>query len=175
MPLPRKPIELLSPARDLRVGIAAIDAGADAVYIGAPQFSARQAAGNSIEDIAALCRYAAVFDCRVLVALNTLLTDEERKEAVRIAWQAYEAGAYALIVQDRSLLQEDLPPIRLHASTQCDNRTTEDVLQREQEGFRRVVLARELTIDEIRSIREHTDTELEAFVHGYSVVYKVNK
>ncbi len=161
---------MLSPARDLIVGKAAIDAGADAVYIGAPLFSARQAAGNSIADIKELCRYAHIFSCRVLVALNTLLTDEERREAVSIAWQLYKAGADALIIQDLNLLGEDLPPIRLHASTQCDNRTAEDVIMRRQQGFRRAVLARELTIEEIRRIRERLgergDMELEAFIHG---------
>ncbi len=159
-------ISLLAPARDLRVGMAAIDAGADAVYVGAPEFSARQAAGCSTEDIEKLCRYAHLFGCKVLVALNTLLTDEERKKAVKIAWEVYEAGADALIIQDLRLLQESLPPIRLHASTQCDNRTTEDVLARERQGFSRAVLARELTIDEIREIRRNTNIELEAFVHG---------
>ena len=163
---PKTPIELLSPARDLSVGKAAIDAGADAVYIGAPMFSARQAAGNSIEDIAELCRYAHMFSAKVLVALNTLLTDEELHEAAEIAWKVYEAGADALIVQDMNLLKEDLPPIRLHASTQCDNRTPEDVIERQKAGFRRAVLARELTIEEIRNIRKQTEIELEAFVHG---------
>ncbi|MBR1808844.1 MAG: U32 family peptidase [Paludibacteraceae bacterium] len=159
-------IELLAPARDLQVGKAAIDAGADAVYIGAPQFSARSAAGNSIEDIGELCRYAHLFDAKVLVALNTLLTEEERGQAAEMAWQVYKAGADALIVQDLKLLRETLPEIRLHASTQCDNRTLEDVLARERQGFRRAVLARELTLEEIREIRRETDIELEAFVHG---------
>ncbi len=159
-------IELLAPARDIETGIAAIDAGADAVYIGAPKFGARAAAGNSVSSIGRLCRYAHQFDAKVLVTLNTLLTDSERREASALAWELYEAGADALIVQDLRLLQEDLPPIRLHASTQCDNRTAEDVQARERDGFKRVVLARELGIDEIAAIRKATTVELEAFVHG---------
>lgn len=160
------PITLLAPARDLVVGRAAIDAGADAVYIGAPRFGARQAAGNSLSDISELTRYAHLFGAKVLVTLNTLLTDEERTEAVELAWQLYEIGVDALIIQDLNLLLEKLPPIRLHASTQCDNRTPEHVAQLERLGFQRVVLARELTIDEIRAIRSTTSVELEAFVHG---------
>lgn len=159
-------IELLSPARDAAVGKAAIDAGADAVYIGAPRFSARQAAGNSLADIAELCRYAHLFEAKVLVALNTLLTEDELKEAVDIIWQLYEIGVDALIIQDMNLLKMPLPPIRLHASTQCDNRTIEDVIAREKSGFKRAVLARELSIEEIKNIRQATTIELEAFVHG---------
>lgn len=161
-------IELLAPAKNLEVGKAAIDAGADAVYIGAPLFSARQAAGNSVDDIRALCAYAHTFGCKVLVALNTLLTEEEKQEAVRIAWDVYKAGADALILQDLSLLTmpDQLPPIRLHASTQCDNVSPERVLQLQALGFKRVVLARELSLEEIRAVRAVTDVELEAFVHG---------
>ncbi|MBQ8100030.1 MAG: U32 family peptidase [Paludibacteraceae bacterium] len=159
-------IELLSPAKNLTVGKAAIDAGADAVYIGAPRFGARAAAGNSVADIAALCRYAHVFGAKVLVTVNTLMSDSERKAAAQMAWQLYEAGADALIVQDLRLLEENLPPVRLHASTQCDNRAAVDVLAREREGFKRVVLARELTIEEIKAIRAQSGVELEAFVHG---------
>ena len=159
-------LELLSPARDLEVGKSAIDCGADAVYIGAPQFSARHAAGNSVEDIAALCRYAHRFGAKVLVALNTILTDEELTKAHRIIWQMYDVGVDALIVQDMGLLTLDLPPIRLHASTQCDNRTPQKIRFLEQAGFKRVVLARELSLRQIREIRRQTTVELEAFVHG---------
>ncbi len=159
-------IELLAPARDLTVGRAAIDSGADAVYIGAPRFGARQAAGNSIADIAALCDYAHLFDVRVWVTRNTLLTDEELPAAVALAWQLYEVGVDGLIIQDLRLLNENLPPLRLHASTQCDNRSLERVKEIESLGFQRVVLARELSLEEIRTIREHTQIELEAFVHG---------
>lgn len=160
------PLTLLAPAKDAQTGMAAIRAGADAVYIGAPKFGARQAAGNSIEDIRSLVEYAHLYGVQVLVTLNTLLTDEERHEAVQIARQLYEAGVDALIIQDLRLLSEDLPPIRLHASTQCDNRSVERVKTLEELGFRRVVLARELSIEEIRSIRQQTDVELEVFVHG---------
>lgn len=163
----------MAPARDIAVGKAAIDAGADAVYIGAPQFGARQAAGNSVEDIAELVRYAHVFGTQVLVTLNTLLRDDEYAPACALAHQLYKVGVDALIIQDLHLLECDLPPIRLHASTQCDNRTAEQVLALQAMGFRRVVLARELSISEIRTIHEavvrsgtEEPIELEAFVHG---------
>lgn len=166
-------LTLLAPARDIEVGKAAIDAGADAVYIGAPQFGARQAAGNSVEDIAELVRYAHVFGAQVLVTLNTLLRDDEYAPACALAHQLYKAGVDALIIQDLHLLEYDLPPIRLHTSTQCDNRTAEQVLALQAMGFRRVVLARELGINEIRNIHEavvcsatENPIELEAFVHG---------
>ena len=165
----------MAPARDLEVGIAAIQAGADAVYIGAPEFGARQAAGNSLNDIAELVKYAHRFGVQVLVTLNTLLHDDEYPRACALAHELYKVGVDALIIQDLNLLQYDLPPIRLHASTQCDNRTPEQVLQLQQLGFRRVVLARELSIEQIRDIH-HTlyasplasqaPIELEAFVHG---------
>ena len=142
-------ISLLAPARDLEVGKAAIQAGADAVYIGAPEFGARQAAGNSLEDIAALVEYAHRFGVQVLVALNTLLHEHEYPRACALAHELYNIGVDALIIQDLKLLDYDLPPIRLHASTQCDNRTAEHVLRLQQLGFRRVVLARELSLDQI--------------------------
>ena len=166
-------MELLAPAKNIEVACAAIMAGADAVYIGAPRFGARQAAGNSMEDIRQLTGYAHRFGVKVLVTVNTLMDDNERREAAQMAWQLYDAGVDALIVQDMRLLTEDLPPIRLHASTQCDNRTPEQVVQLQHAGFRRAVLARELTIDQIRAIREATladnpdqPIELEVFVHG---------
>lgn len=166
-------MELLAPAKNSEVARAAIMAGADAVYIGAPRFGARQAAGNSIEDISALTKYAHRFGVKVLVTVNTLMDDAERKEAAKMAWALYEAGVDALIVQDLRLLRESLPPIRLHASTQCDNRTAEQVVALQRMGFRRAVLARELTIEEICAIREATladnpeqPIELEVFVHG---------
>ncbi|MBQ9439351.1 MAG: U32 family peptidase [Paludibacteraceae bacterium] len=159
-------LELLSPARDCQVGKIAIDSGADAVYIGAPQFSARSAAGNSIDDIKQLCQYAHFFGAKVLVALNTILSDKELIQARDIVYRLYDAGADALIVQDMGLLTLDLPPIRLHASTQCDNRTPQKVKMLEDAGFSRVVLARELSVQQIREIREQTKVELEAFVHG---------
>ena len=163
----------MAPARDLEVGKAAIDAGADAVYIGAPEFGARQAASNSIEDIAALVKYAHRFGAQVLVTLNTLLHDDEFPRACALAHDLYKVGVDALIIQDLNLLNYDLPPIRLHASTQCDNRTPEQVLHLQQLGFRRAVLARELSLQQISNINNAILTqdskfkiELEAFVHG---------
>ena len=161
------PLSLLSPARDKSVAQAAIQAGADAIYIGAPAFGARQAAGNSIEDLAEVVRYAHTYGVKVLVTLNTLLHDDEYPQAVEMAQDLYRIGVDALIIQDLHLLDFDLPPIRLHASTQCDNRTPEQVKRLRELGFKRVVLARELGIDEIRAIHEAVpDIELEAFVHG---------
>ena len=160
-------ISLLAPARDLEVGKAAIQAGADAVYIGAPEFGARQAAGNSLEDIATLVEYAHRFGVQVLVTLNTLLHEYEYPRACTLAHELYSIGVDALIIQDLKLLDYDLPPIRLHASTQCDNRTAEHVLRLQQLGFRRVVLARELSLHQIAEIHNAIpDIELEAFVHG---------
>lgn len=159
-------IELLSPAKDLNCGIEAVNHGADAVYIGAPKFGARAAAGNSLEDIRTLCDYAHQFGVRVYVALNTILKEDELGEAQRLVWSLYEAGADALIVQDMALMQMDLPPVPLHASTQTDNRTVEKVHFLEQAGFTQVVLARELSLDEIRRIASETDVALEVFVHG---------
>lgn len=170
-------ISLLAPARDLEVGKVAIQAGADAVYIGAPEFGARQAAGNTLEDIAALVEYAHRFGVQVLVTLNTLLHEHEYPRACALAHELYNIGVDALIIQDLKLLDYDLPPIRLHASTQCDNRTAEHVIRLQELGFRRVVLARELSLDQITEIHQttlrhttlHHSTpciELEAFVHG---------
>ena len=146
--------------------MAAIDHGADAVYIGGPAFGAREKAGNSIEDIEKLCCHAALFDAKVYVTLNTLLYEKEMEPARQLAWDCWNAGVDALIVQDLNLLQLDLPPISLHASTQCDNLTVERVKELEQLGFEQVVLGRELTIDEIREIRRQTTVPLEFFVHG---------
>ena len=161
-----KKIELLSPAKDAEVGIAAIDHGADAVYIGGPDFGAREKASNSIEDIERLCRHAALYDAKVYVTLNTLLYDNELERARKIAYDCWNAGVDALIVQDMQLLQLDLPPIPLHASTQCDNLTVDKVQQLEVLGFEQVVLGRELSIKQIREIREKTNVPLEFFVHG---------
>lgn len=162
-----KNLELLSPARDLATGIAAIDHGADAVYIGGPQFSARRAAGNSVAEIGKLAEYAHRFNARVYVALNTLLRDDELEAARQLAWQAFDAGADALIIQDMGLLELDLPPIALHASTQTDNRSPEKVRFLEAAGFSQIVLARELSLDEIRAIAAQTKSaRLEFFIHG---------
>ena len=160
------PIELLSPAKDLEVGLAALNHGADAVYIGGPAFGAREKVGNSIADIAKLCDHAALFDAKVYVTLNTLLFDHELEQARKIAYDCWNAGVDALIVQDMKLLQLDLPPIALHASTQCDNLTVEKVKALEMAGFSQVVLGRELSLDEILEIRRQTTVPLEFFVHG---------
>lgn len=159
-------IELLAPAKDLEVGMAAINHGADAVYIGGPAFGAREKVANSMKDIEQLCRHAALFDAKVYVTLNTLLRDEEFEEARKIAWQCWDAGVDAILVQDLRLLTLDLPPIALHASTQCDNLTVERVKELEEMGFSQVVLGRELNIDQIREIRRQTTVPLEFFVHG---------
>ena len=161
-----KKIEILSPAKNLEVGIAAINHGADAVYIGGPSFGAREKVGNSIEDIEKLCNHAAVFGAKVYVTLNTLLFDNELEQARKIAWDCYNAGVDALIVQDMALLMMDMPPIALHASTQCNNTTAEKVKFLEDVGFKQVVLARELSINEIKEIRSKTTVPLEFFVHG---------
>ena len=161
-----KKIELLSPAKDAEVGMAAINHGADAVYIGGPDFGAREKAGNSIEDIERLCRHAALYDAKVYVTLNTLLYGRELERARKIAYDCWNVGVDALIVQDMQLLQLDLPPIPLHASTQCDNLTVEKVQQLEELGFEQVVLGRELSLKQIREIREKTTVPLEFFVHG---------
>ena len=161
-----KKIELLSPAKDAEVGIAAINHGADAVYIGGPDFGAREKASNTIEDIERLCRHAALFDAKVYVTLNTLLYDNELERARKMAYDCWNAGVDALIVQDMKLLQLDMPPIPLHASTQCDNMTLEKVQQLEQLGFEQVVLGRELSLKQIKEIREKTMVPLEFFVHG---------
>ena len=137
------------------------------MYIGAPAFGARQAAGNSLEDLAEVVNYAHTYGVQVLVTMNTLLHKDEYPEAVSLAHALYKIGVDALIIQDLHLLELDLPPIRLHASTQCDNRTPEQVKRLKELGFKRVVLARELGIEEIRAIHEEVpDIELEAFVHG---------
>ena len=161
-----KKIELLSPTKNLEVGIAAINHGADAVYIGGPSFGAREKVGNSIEDIEKLCNHAAVFGAKVYVTLNTLLFDNELEQALKIAWDCYNAGVDALIVQDMALLMMDMPPIALHASTQCNNTTAEKVKFLEDVGFKQIVLARELSINEIKEIRSKTTVPLEFFVHG---------
>ena len=160
-------IELLSPARNLECGIEAIKHGADAVYIGAGRFGARQAAGNPVEDITELTRFAHFYGAKVYVTVNTILKDSELPDAEKLIWQLYEAGADALLVQDMAVLKMNLPPIALHASTQCDVRSVEKVRFLADCGFTRVVLARELSLDEIRTIHEVCpDVELECFVHG---------
>ena len=145
----RFPLELLAPARDADVARAAIDHGADAVYIGGPGFGARAAAGNSLDDLAQLAAWAKNYHARVYMTLNTVLFNDELDEAVRLAWQAYDAGVDALIIQDMGLLTEELPPLEIHASTQCDIRTPEKAAFLDNLGFNQIVLARELTLEEI--------------------------
>ena len=146
--------------------MAAINHGADAVYIGGPSFGAREKASNSIADIERLCRHAALYDAKVYVTLNTLLYIGELERARQLAYDCWNAGVDALIVQDMQLLQLDLPPIPLHASTQCDNLTVERVQQLESLGFSQVVLGRELSLKQIKEIREKTTVPLEFFVPG---------
>ncbi len=163
-------IELLSPARNADIGIEAVNHGADAVYIGGPSFGARATADNSVEDIARLARHAHRFNSRVFVTINTILRDDELEPARQLAWQLYDAGVDALIVQDMGLLMlEDFPPIQLHASTQTDIRTPEKARFLQDAGFSQIVLARELTLQQIEAIRANTSPErcvLEYFVHG---------
>ena len=172
MPLPHQ-LELLSPARDADIGIEAVNHGADAVYIGGPGFGARASAGNALADIERLARHAHRFDARIFVTLNTILRDDELEPARQLAWQLYEAGADALIIQDMGLLQLDLPPIQLHASTQTDIRTPEKARFLQDAGLSQIVLARELDLQEIAAIRDAlgaaTDPArctLEFFIHG---------
>ena len=161
-----KSLELLAPAKNLEYGIAAVNHGADAVYIGAGKFSARKAAGNSLGDIEALVAHAHRYHARVYVALNTILFDAELEAARDLIQDLYNIGVDALIIQDMGLLEMDLPPIPLFASTQTDNRSLDWVRFLEASGFQRVILARELSLKEIRTIRRGTRVPLEAFVHG---------
>lgn len=162
----RARIELLAPAANAVVGRAAIDAGADAIYIGGPGFGAREGAANPMDEIAGLTDYAHAYGCRVYMTMNTILFDSELRSAERQAHQAYDIGVDALIVQDMAFLRMSLPPIALHASTQTYNITPERVQFLEQVGFQRVVLERGATLEQIRAIRHTTSVELEAFVHG---------
>lgn len=160
-------LELLAPARNLECGIAAIDHGADAVYIGAQRFGARAAAGNSMDDIRKLCSYAHVFKVKVYVTVNTIVYDDELQATQQLIKDIYDAGADAILVQDMGLLRMSLPPIALHASTQTDNRNAEKVAWLASKGFSRVVLAREFSAEEIRAIHKAVPSvELEVFVHG---------
>ena len=162
------PLELLAPAKNLACGIAAIDHGADAVYIGAPKFGARAAVGNSIDDIRQLCEYAHQFDAKIYVTLNTIVYDDELEQVRGLIDELAAIGVDAVLVQDMGLLQfMDGKPFEIHASTQTDNRTADKVHWLKQLGFSRAVLARELSAEEIAEIhREVPDIELEVFVHG---------
>jgi putative protease len=159
-------LELLSPAKTAEIGREAILHGADAVYIGGPAFGARHNASNTLEDIAALVEFAHRYRARIFVTMNTILHDAELETAEKQIRQLYDAGVDALIVQDMAMFEMDLPPIQLHASTQCDIRTVEKAKFLSQVGFSQLVLAREVTIEQIRAIRAEVDTPLEYFIHG---------
>ena len=161
-----EPIELLAPAGDLEKGKAAILCGADAVYMGATAFGARVNAGNSLEDIGELVHFAHVFGARVYATINTLLRDNEMDQAVSLIHQLWGIGVDAVIIQDVGLLQCELPPIPIFASTQMHNASMEKVQFLEAVGFSRVILARELSLEQIREIRSKTSVPIETFVHG---------
>lgn len=163
---PTNKLELLSPAREAAIGREAILHGADAVYIGGPSFGARHNAGNSLSDIAGLTSFAHRYGAKVFVTLNTILHDNELEPARRLIHQLYDAGVDALIVQDMGILQMDIPPIDLHASTQCDIRTVEKARFLSQVGFSQIVLARELSLTQIADIRDNIDANIEFFIHG---------
>lgn len=164
--MPMSKIELLLPAKDLSGGKTAVNHGADAVYTGAPAFGARQAAGNSLQDIEELVRYAHLYGSKVHVTVNTLLYDNELEAAQKLIWELYNIGVDAVLVQDLGLLKLDLPPIALHASTQCHNHNLERTQFLEKLGFTRAVLARETDLATVQQIHNQTNIELEAFVHG---------
>ena len=162
--------ELLAPAKDLETGIAAINCGADALYIGAPSFGARHLAGNSLDDIKTLTDYAHKFNVKIHVTINTILTDNELEDAKILIENLYKIGVDAIIVQDMGLInlaiKNELPPIVIHASTQCNNRGVKKVKFLEEIGFSRAILARELSVEKIREICKNTNIEIETFIHG---------
>ncbi|MFH6943891.1 U32 family peptidase [Flavobacterium sp. FlaQc-50] len=162
----KKKIEILAPAKDLIGGIAAINSGADAVYIGAPLYGARSNATNSIEDVAALVKYAHLFNAQVFVVINTILYDNELETCRLMIWELYNIGVDALIIQDMAIMEMDLPPIVLHASTQANNRDADKIKFLKDAGIKRVVLARELNLHQIKEIYDKADVELEFFVTG---------
>ena len=161
-------LELLAPARNAEIGIAAIDCGADAVYIAGPAFGARAAAGNPVDEIARLCRHAHLYGAKIHATVNTLLQGGELQEALDLMWALYEAGVDVFIIQDLQLLEHPLPPVELHASTQTAIRTPERAQELASLGFSRLVLERQLSLDEIRVIRAAVPAscELEFFIHG---------
>lgn len=165
MPQPRL-IELLSPARDAATAISAITHGADAVYMGPERFGARASAGNTLADLARVAEFAHRYDARLYATVNTILMDHELADAERLIRNLYHIGVDALIVQDMGILRLDIPPIALHASTQCDTRTPEKARFLQDVGFSQIVLARELTVEEIKRISDVVDVALECFVHG---------
>lgn len=159
-------LELLAPAKNMEQGIAAINHGADAVYIGAPLFGARVAAGNAIQDIEKLTEYAHLYGSKTFATVNTLLFDNELEKARQLIWSLYNIGVDAIIVQDMGLLEMDLPPIELHASTQTHNTDPRRVKFLEQVGFKRIILARETSLEQMTALRKETSADLEAFIQG---------
>ncbi|MBR5249624.1 MAG: U32 family peptidase [Bacteroidales bacterium] len=159
-------LELLAPAKNKEIGIAAIDCGADAVYIAGPAYGAREAAGNSFEDLQELVQYAHRFGVKIYLVLNTILYDQELAEVEEYLWKAYEIGCDAIIIQDLGILKMNRPPIPLHASTQTNIRTVEQAQFLSSFGFERIILARELSLDQIQAIRQAVPCEIETFVHG---------
>lgn len=159
-------LELLAPAKNLEYGREAVNHGADALYVGAPSFGARAAATNTMSDLSELVRYSHMYGAKVFATVNTLLYDDEIDAAVEMIRGLYDIGIDALIIQDLGLLECDLPPIELHASTQCHNASVERIKFMEQVGFGRVILARETSLEQMRQIRQATTVELEAFIHG---------
>lgn len=162
----KKKVEILAPAKNLYQGMAAINAGADAVYMGAHQFGARSNATNSVEDVAEMVKYAHLFKAKVFVVINTILYDNELEQCKKLIYELYHIGVDALIIQDMAIMEMDLPPIVIHASTQANNRDAQHVKFLHDAGMKRVVLARELNLDQVREISEATDVELEFFVSG---------
>jgi collagenase-like PrtC family protease len=162
----KKKIEILAPAKDLIHGIAAINAGADALYVGAPQFGARSNAHNSMEDVEALVKYAHLYNVQVFVVMNTILYENELETCRNMIWDLYHIGVDALIIQDMAILEMDLPPIVLHASTQANNRDADKIKFLADAGIQRVVLARELNLHQIKEISTATPVELEFFIAG---------
>lgn len=159
-------LELLSPARDVGIAREAILHGADAVYIGGPGFGARHNASNSLSDIAGLVPFAHRYGAKIFVTLNTILHDDELEPAQRLITDLYETGVDALIVQDMGVMELDIPPIELHASTQCDIRSVEKAKFLSDVGFSQIVLARELNLQQIKAIYDNTDATIEFFIHG---------
>ncbi|MGE6321270.1 peptidase U32 family protein [Pseudomonas oryzihabitans] len=166
MSLPKHHLELLSPARDVGIAREAILHGADAVYIGGPSFGARHNACNEVSEIAELVKFARRYHARVFTTINTILHDDELEPARTLIHQLYDAGVDALIVQDLGVLELDIPPIELHASTQTDIRTLARAKFLDQAGFSQLVLARELNLQEISAIAAETDAAIEFFIHG---------
>ena len=165
-PRAKREIELLAPAKDAATAIDAINYGADAVYMGARKFGARALAGNEVDDLARVADYAHKFNAKLYATVNTIVYDHELRDVERLITDLYNAGTDALIVQDMSILRLDIPPIALHSSTQCDLRTPEKARFVSSLGSSQLVMARELTLDEINAIHTATDAKLEAFIYG---------